>query len=451
MAVKLNDLAMSFLSQLYEIITGGDAKVPASKHRFVSWCMPGIPFDAEDFTFAEKGLGGATTAEETQLFLQQAYNFSTLIDFIPDKSAVYDGDNQQTIYTNDGRRLSTIYGEILKLSKVTKDELSEEQKQKLKKFRDFLFETKKIKNIVTDVEEEVTEDGKVLKLYNQMESEYEEARLNYTSKMILAANASGKDEKGIVLDWAMNENMYYKKVSGAEKVWIAKGYKNEIDQINEYIRQTTQKSLKLWKGELQDFFKKGIRSTVTGEPFYYMQPIPGNFAKSKGWTTFSFDNTKVRKSTDYKVNQWNIGGGLKLNLGLFSIGGGGGGGKSSSDSSANHEVNDFSISFEFTQTLISRPWFYPEFFSCRGWTLGKEWDMQYTEKPSDGTIPSVGYGPFSLKLKGGKKKQAGSTDFESELTEETLTVPGMQIIGFVNHLIPKAPNSNPDLKAEDFE
>ena len=61
---------------------------------------------------------------------------------------------------------------------------------------------------------------------------------------------------------------------------------------------------------------------------------------------------------------------------------------------------------------------------------------------------SVGWGPLSL---GGSYSRASEKE---ELTStrdgETLTVPGMQIIGFVNHLIGKAPNPAEGLKPEDF-
>ena len=54
--------------------------------------------------------------------------------------------------------------------------------------------------------------------------------------------------------------------------------------------------------------------------------------------------------------------------------------------SGDSKISDIEVSFEITQVLISRPWFYPEFFMNRGWTLrkGDGWEL---DMPSDGNIP----------------------------------------------------------------
>ena len=61
---------------------------------------------------------------------------------------------------------------------------------------------------------------------------------------------------------------------------------------------------------------------------------------------------------------------------------------------------------------------------------------------------SVGIGPFSVK--GSYGQSESGRNFDSTSDGQTLMVPGMQILGFVNRLIPKAPNPLPDLKPEDF-
>jgi len=42
MAATLNQLGNKLLAQLYETVTGGDAHVPPSKNKFISWCCPGF-------------------------------------------------------------------------------------------------------------------------------------------------------------------------------------------------------------------------------------------------------------------------------------------------------------------------------------------------------------------------------------------------------------------------
>jgi hypothetical protein len=142
-------------------------------------------------------------------------------------------------------------------------------------------------------------------------------------------------------------------------------------------------------------------------------------------------------------------------------------------------VSEFALSYELAQVIISRPWFSPEFFLNRGWTLNKGQGWNFADMPSDGNLNNpkglligypttilfarnikikskefcsayressrsggagggVRYGLFSL----GGSYSSSKSSFSSEVdaTGTTLTVPGMQIIGFVNHLIGKAPN-----------
>jgi hypothetical protein len=144
--------------------------------------------------------------------------------------------------------------------------------------------------------------------------------------------------------------------------------------------------------------------------------------------------------------------------------------------------------FKLAQVVISRPFFYPEFFMNRGWTLQKGTGWMFDEMPSDGKIPpkgnfigypttilfardividsaefasaysefsksvsvggSVGWGPF--RLSGSYRHSESGSDYKSEADRQWIRVPGMQIIGFSNHLLGKAPDPLPELKDSDF-
>ncbi len=172
---------------------------------------------------------------------------------------------------------------------------------------------------------------------------------------------------------------------------------------------------------------------------------------------------------------------------LFS--GGGSGETTKTRQSREFSVSDFRMEFELAQVLISRPGMYPEFFMNRGWNLDKGHGWHFDKMPSDGAEPpagmfvgystsiifarnikikstefeseyekfskemkasaKLGWGPFSLKSSHGNKEE--TRNFETTCDESGLTVPGMQIIGFINHKIGKAPNPAEGLKDSDFE
>src|SRR5262249_48158977 len=152
--------------------------------------------------------------------------------------------------------------------------------------------------------------------------------------------------------------------------------------------------------------------------------------------------------------------------------------------------SNFHLKMEMAQVIIHRPWFFPEFFMNRGWTLtpGHGWTWQ--SMPSDGAKPpatigtfigyptaalfvrgvaitsaeltqayhqsspsttpnaSVGWGPFQLS---GiySNKQAGPP-VNSNAVGNPLQIPGLGLIGLVCHLFDKCPNPLPTLKDSDF-
>jgi hypothetical protein len=482
----LGELGKQLLGTLNDIVTGGDAKVPPTISNKVSWCQPGIPFMPEDFTFAAAGLGSASDAERQKLLYQQAFNFSTAVDFVPDVTGVYNGDQQQMLYRTSQARMSHIYGEILRFSKVVQTDLSEEEKAKLEKFRKLLYTTKKDKNLVTGEEKEVTVPGPVLEAYNTAMGAALDARMEYNNKRIAALSASGPQGTLAVNDWAINAENYYAKVKAADARWVSQGYKNEVEQMNAYIGQVTQRSMALWKQQLLELYDRAtLTDPSSGLPFKYTTLIPGNFANAPGWTKFSFNTESVKASSNWSTSSWSGGGGIGFGLYQATASAS----SQSSKYSSNYSIASFRMSFELAQVVITPTWFYPEFLMNRGWMLRKGEGWMYDQYPSDGANPpkgnligypttalfarnividskdfasayeqhsksikaggSAGYGPFLIS--GSYSKASGGTDYSYRRSGTAIEVPGMQIIAFLVHLVGKAPNPLPDIPPEAFQ
>lgn len=484
------DIGAAFLETMYARVLGGDMHVPVPKDKFLTLCYPGIPVLPEGFEFCTKGLGGGVDASEDKRLLQQAYNLAAIVDYIPDPKGIYSSEKQMTVYRNSQARLSTLFGEVLRASKVLNQELSKADKAKIEKFRNLLRTKKKVKNLITDVEETVTEDSAVQKLYNEKLEAYLTAALIYNSKRTAAQAATGPEGKAAVSDWANNAQLYRLKVKAAFDNWISNGYKNEVEQMTAFINQKTQRSMVIWKQMLQEYFREAtVAGLGPGQEFKYTTLVPGNFATSEGWTTYNLTRTEVDYWRRQSSTKWGASGGL--NFGLFSIGAHVEG--KEEKYSDNLQVSDFLIEFSLAQVLISRPWFSPEFFTNRGWTLRKGEGWVFDEMPSDGNLKSaegpkgnfvgypatvlfaknikirsgelskaysayrsgisagvsIGWGPFSLS--GNYSRDDSGANFESNIQGETISVPGMQILGFVNHLFGKTPDPLPEFKDADFE
>jgi hypothetical protein len=483
---SIEQLGKSVLGTLNGILTGGDGRVPQPLNTKISWCQPGIPFAADDFQFAAQGLAPTADADLLKRMQKQAFNFACAVDFIPDVTGVYGGDAQQTVYRTSEARMSHMYGEILRFSKVVQNDLTDAEKAKLEKFRNLLYNKKTTKNLVTDEETELTVPGPVLTAYTDAFSDYLDAATNYQNKRIAAASANGREGAQAVADFQFNGENYFLKVKAATDRWTSQGYRNEVDQMNAYINQTTQRSMSLWKQNLLELYQRATITDVdSNTPFKYTTIIPGNFANAGGWTNYKFYHQMVNANSNWSSSSWS--GGASLNLGFWSVGAGARGCSFSQNSNLN--VNNFSMSFELVQAVITRPWFYPEFFINRGWNLRRGEGWNFDQYPSDGApLPagnfigyptqaifvrnlviesdefaqafsqhsssvsgggSVGWGPFSIS--GSYSHASGGQSYNMTRDGARIAVPGMQIIAFVNHLVPKAPNPLPDIPAENFQ
>ena len=73
-----------------------------------------------------------------------------------------------------------------------------------------------------------------------------------------------------------------------------------------------------------------------------------------------------------------------------------------------------------------------------------------TQQSSNSQGGGVGFsfGPFSIGVDASHHNASGSTTSQSSYswTDQGLSIPGMQIIGYRCHVLPKSPNPSPDIK-----
>ena len=292
------DLMQALIAKLYATITGGeDIKLPRNK--FLTWMLPGLAFEPQDFNFCARGLI-ADTAEETRQRYQQAWALSKLFDFVPDVNSQFvDDEMQQSIFASTQDTISSVYSDVLKHSKVVDLPLSDKEKEKLERFRGLLTETREVEDIITGEMKQVTEPGPVVRAYTEKMNAYLEAADEYTNMLIDAQAAKGNDPEAIrrVAVFANKASLLRRRLDAAWGDWVAQGYKNEKEQIDAYIEQVTQRSMVLYKDQLM----RNLRNAILTSPevgnagdFHYTTLIPGSFAASPSWTKFTFYNQDVQ-------------------------------------------------------------------------------------------------------------------------------------------------------------
>jgi hypothetical protein len=529
------------MSKLLDVLTNGDATVPKSEDNFFAWYTPGVPVGVEDFDFMVQGLtgvvkkadvevlkdaaavgasatggsaapavGAATPSGSNSSGLQmdnatldklratdagrmymQAESFARLVDVVPGVSNM---NNQLATITvqNDEGTLSEVYERILIMSQVMSQELSDDVKKKIDKFRALLSTTTQKKDLLDDTAppKTVTEPSELTKAYFTKMAAYEKAALDYNSHRIDAL--AGDDPKAVQY-WAINANILRDQVKAAMDDWINDGYKEDYEKISAFLEQVQERDLSLLKAQYKDDLAKAkLTGASSGSDFYYTSVVPGDFARSDGWSGFSFGSTDIGSRSN-----------SQLSSSQSSESGGGGfmfiaAAASHSQSSSHQEFHgsfnssEFGLSFEICQVPIARPWFKPSFMVSKCWRFDPTIPDLKGDMVSDGGSPAKGLMPaypttavFIRKLKltighsngfndfvanqsktstggggtvclgpfnfGGaasvsSSKSDSRSDYGYHWDGQTMTVPGMQLVGFKCHVLPKSPNPAAEIK-----
>lgn len=516
--VKPSLLANTVMAKLFDVLTNGDDTVPASQDNFFSWCTPGIPVDPSDFEFLEQGLTGVIKtrniealppegvpsdsdagqptgisaealeqlrAQDANRMYMQAEGLARLVDFIPDAAKAHNEQFTRLSVMNNEGTLSDVYSSALRMSQVMHTELPAETKAKIERFRGLLSVTRTKKNLIDDSETQVQEPSPLVVAYHEKMEKYINAALEYNNRRIDALVASNQRA---VHDFAVNATLYREKVKAAMRDWQTTGYKSDYESIAAFIDQVQARDMALLKEEYKDSLERSrLTGIASGGDFYFTSLVPGSFARSAGWSRFTFDSGdhKSRSSSSNQYTRWGASGGGGF-LGVF-------GGRAKHSNSQNRtEFNGtfsserFGLSFEICQIPIVRPWFKSAFLTSKTWrfdpavpdtrgralcdggnppagmlpaypttivlirklrlTLGKSEgfssfvQQQRTTSTSGGSAFS--FGPIFLGGSANRLSSGGSSerDWGFKYENESVQVDGMQIVGFKCHILPKCPD-----------
>jgi hypothetical protein len=424
-------------------------------------------------------------AQDTAQLYMQAENFARLVDFVPDVTSASNEQFQRLSIMNNEGSLSDRYRYTLRMSQVMETELPEETKKKIEKYRNLLTVTTKKKNLLDDTETEVTGPSPVTQAYFEKMAAYEEKVLEYNTRRIDAMTAS--DARSVHF-FATNASTLRNRVKAAMADWVANGYKNEYEEIAAFIDQVSQRDMALLKQEYRDDLEKArLTGLASGSDFFYTALVPGNFAQATGWTEFGFTsgNYSSEASSNYSSKKWEA----KARGGFLGVFGGSGGGGSSSDRkeyATSFNSDHFGLNFFIAQVPIVRPWLKEAFLVSKAWRFDQNNPDAKSDVLNDGGTPpkglipaypttalfirdlnltfaessgfsnfmaenesshaggggSVSWGPFNLGGSYSRSSASGSTQRSHgfKFDGQTMKVPGMQLIGFKCHILPKSPD-----------
>ncbi|MBV8688234.1 MAG: hypothetical protein JOZ90_08600 [Alphaproteobacteria bacterium] len=210
--------------------------------------------------------------------------------------------------------------------------------------------------------------------------------------------------------------------------------------------------------------------TVGSPPWYLAYATPSDWAdasEAQNMTTMSISSSTLNQSADSSFDSWSSG--ASGGWGLWSVGG------SASGSSSTQTFQSQATSFNLTATIgvvrIYRPWYNPILFQMQNWSVEGIPTDGISDGKGGGLMPlvptalivarnfqlsgtfsteekshiesavsggaSVGWGPFQV---GGSYSHSESHDrLNTTFDGTTITVPGIQVIGYVNSVTPSSP------------
>lgn len=562
-------LMQSVLGKLYAILTTGSEVAPASTDNFFAWATPGYPVTEKYFEFAYLGTSGQTidpkelqravkdyiealqkTRESTnqesleidpeRIFAEikenlqkqaqerrslSAFDFATLVDFIPDVS----GEIQQDAKTdyNEGT-LSDAYNTALQMAQVKRIEMTESEKKIVDEIETLLGEKVETVEEKPKQEETPANDDPFAKLLAMAgigesgedvssnaegektvvkKSRYKEAYDKYFAAYTAAAERYNhrltcEGTFGNLQDrytWQHDEKIEREKVTAAMRDWKLNGYKDLVENLTSQKSLIEGHSFSRMLENYKDLFEHyrvshGIRE------YYDTTLSPADFVESGGWTRFTFSHEDIQKFSGKQYNS---------NCTTIKT-------KTGSIFHKTETVNEeegksfnltdymhskkFNLSFDFCQVKIVRPWFKESFLYSHYWRLhpGMVSKKDNKDKLSDGENPPKGmltayptsiliirnlelvftdgtkvetltekYNQNHEKYGGGLRlgwinlklgasyenadEEFSSTGFgATDISGQSIRVPGLQIIGYNCHVLPKCPDPESAIKEDEW-
>ena len=440
---------------------------------------------------------GLTDAQLSQLraqdvsgLYQQAESFARLVDFIPDVASINGKQLAQLAIQSDNGSLSDVYELSLKMCQVMQSDVPADEQAKIDHLRSLLVTTTTAKDLITGADTTISGPSPLVIAYNTKMTAFDNAALAYNNAHISALAANDPQS---VEYFAINAPILRNMVTAAMADWVTTGYKNQYEEIAAFIAQVEGRDMSLLLAEYKDDLEKAkLTGIASGSDFFYTALTPADFYQSTGWSRFHFSAGDFSRyaNSSFKSSGWTA----SASGGFMGFGAHGGASSKNSSSQYNSHFNSdhCSMSFEIAQVGITRAWMKPSFLNSHTWRFdpgnpdlknnllsdgaspphglmpayptsiifirnlmldfgdsqGLQSYMTQSKSSSQGGGGGFSFGPFSIGGSASHFSASGKTTSQASysFTDQGLSVPGMQIIGYRCHVLPKSPNPSPDIK-----
>ncbi|WP_186756317.1 hypothetical protein [Echinicola salinicaeni] len=391
-------------------------------------------------------------------------NFSTLADNLM---------SINPISSQNGNRLTKVYDLTVNAQVVPPPE-SPEEKAAYEKAFNFLHTDGTTYN---DEGKPITVkvDSPVYQNYKRKLKAYNNAVASLMSNYFQLDMSNPEDQR----KWSLIGPTYQSNVRSAYEDLI-NAQQTKVEDMLATLAQSSNNQVGVAFKQARETFEAYRRAGIVdpNKTWYPSYAMPANwFAPNAAeeWTEITIDSNEIHTSEHSDFTKISAGG--KASWGLWSVGGSFN--KEDSHHQMSSDTKNLKVSFKFCKVDIDRPWYNHLLYSMKGWNLGEAYEPGglsdgTREQPLNTPFPllptsfiavrdvkisadfshedsslvesklstsaSFGWGPFSIS----GSYSHGSTDkkFNSSFDGSTISNDGLQIIGWINELVPFAPPKN---------
>lgn len=393
--------------------------------------------------------------------------FSAMVDALP---------NTDAMWSDSGQRVSDVYKTIIKGANSTSKPIASQQKIYDQAFN-FLNVSKTTKDF-TGAEKTTTEPSEIAIAYDDAQAAYITAVGGYRT----AYNGYNLDKTEDQRAWNAVAPGLQLALDQAWNKWTRAG-KAEVEQaqnalvatINDAVKYVIAESLKMINEQ-----HELAPSTPSGNPWLPSYALPTNwFTDDVKGSKLTLKSSELNKTASTSATKYAAS--ASGSWGLWHASGGVSG--SSEKETAHMDAEDFTLEAELINVTIKRAWFNPLILKMRDWFMTgvKKGDISNAQvenllglmpliptgfivaknvkitanfssedksfvAKSISTEASGGWGPFSVS--GSYSHSTSDSKFNAQFDGGTLELPGLQLIGWINSIMPVSPPDNAPTEAQ---
>jgi len=460
---ELDSLLQGIFDGIFDSITKaepGGKPLQSAATTVLSLMKPGRMIRASDYAnpWTPGNLNGSKPA---------AVETAALADIAPKLS---------TLYTDSGNAISKIYGDIMNGVQIPVQPANPQIEQQLQTAYNYLWRTVNVTDPDTG---DVTQDKLESLVYRDYIDNYSAYMMQRSAYM--AAYMAAQSTQTTKATWPMLAPTLQIPVKMAYDKWRG-SYADQVEQALAIQNTSSQNALSKAFANAKAVFEgygamledagSGLsqvihRSALLPSDWYKVSPA------SKGVIVDTKSGSFYRNSS----SEFTSGGGSAgFSMGIFSIGGSAG--HSVEHRQMSTETKNLRISYEYSLVTIRRPWLAFQLLSTKGWNLQNlysrgqisngskggqnkslmpllptgfivarkiiisadwqqaEWDFVKKQTQAGG---GFSIGPFSIG--GSYGNSSTSETYTSGFANGQITVPGVQIIGWISQVVPYCPPS----------